>query len=78
WAQGLAPPPLPQDAPAFRPFMLSHPLERDTLDLAEFAAEWKWDGIRVQIAHGGNETRLYSRGGDDISAAFPEVVAALH
>ena len=63
--------------PFFRPFMLSHPFEADTLDLAAYAAEWKWDGIRVQIAHLGGETRIYSRGGDDISAAFPELVAAI-
>ena len=63
--------------PFFRPFMLSHPFEADTLDLVAYAAEWKWDGIRVQIAHLGGETRIYSRGGDDISAAFPELVAAI-
>ena len=63
--------------PFFRPFMLSHPFEADTLDLAIYAAEWKWDGIRVQIAHRGGETRIYSRGGDDISGAFPELVGAI-
>ena len=45
-------------------------------DLADYAAEWKWDGIRVQIVHGGGETRIYSRGGEEISGAFPELVAA--
>ena len=63
--------------PFFRPFMLSHPFEAETLDLSAYAAEWKWDGIRVQIAHLGGETRIYSRGGDDISGAFPELVAAM-
>ena len=63
--------------PFFRPFMLSHPFEGDTLDLETYAAEWKWDGIRVQIAHLGGETRIYSRGGDDISAAFPELAAGI-
>ena len=63
--------------PFFRPFMLSHPFEGDDLDLATYAAEWKWDGIRVQLAHLGGETRVYSRGGEDISAAFPELVSAL-
>ena len=63
--------------PFFRPFMLSHPFESDAIDLEAYAAEWKWDGIRVQIAHLGGETRIYSRGGDEISAAFPELVAAL-
>ena len=63
--------------PFFRPFMLSHPFEDDTLDLETYAAEWKWDGIRVQIAHLRGETRIYSRGGDDISAAFPELAATI-
>tara|TARA_R110001606_G_scaffold8862_3_gene38910 strand:- start:729 stop:2300 length:1572 start_codon:yes stop_codon:yes gene_type:complete len=62
--------------PFFRPFMLSHPFEGDSLDLAQFAVEWKWDGIRVQAVHLGGETRLYSRGGDDISASFPDIVEA--
>ena len=60
----------------FRPFMLAHPLEETTVDLADYAAEWKWDGIRVQIVHGGGHTRIYSRGGEEISSAFPELVAA--
>lgn len=61
----------------FRPFMLAHPLEAGTaLNLADFAAEWKWDGIRVQIVGTANGRRLFSRGGEDISAAFPDVLAA--
>ncbi|MGB5485658.1 cisplatin damage response ATP-dependent DNA ligase, partial [Parasphingorhabdus sp.] len=62
--------------PFFRPFMLSHPFEGDNLDLGQYAVEWKWDGIRVQAVHLGGETRLYSRGGDDISASFPDIVEA--
>ena len=77
WAAGGGAQPDISATPFFRPFMLSHPFEADTLDLAAYAAEWKWDGIRVQIAHLGGETRIYSRGGDDISAAFPELVAAI-
>jgi DNA ligase-1 len=42
----------------------------------EISAEWKWDGVRVQIAANGREARLFSRSGDDISHAFPEIVAA--
>src|SRR3546814_7961005 len=60
--------------------MLAHPLEGKGINLDDYAAEWKWDGIRVQIVRGGNggggETRLYSRGGEGIGAAFPELVAA--
>ena len=75
-AEGGAQPDI-STTPFFRPFMLSHPFEGDTLDLQTYAAEWKWDGIRVQIAHLGGETRIYSRGADEISGAFPELVAAL-
>ena len=78
WAEGGAQPSA-SDVPAFRPFMLAHPLEDLRVDLTDYAAEWKWDGIRVQLVHvpgaDGGETRLYSRGGDDITRAFPEVAA---
>ena len=63
--------------PMFRPFMLAHPLEELEVDLADYAAEWKWDGIRVQLVHVNGETRLYSRSGDDISGSFPELLPAL-
>ncbi|OOY08802.1 cisplatin damage response ATP-dependent DNA ligase [Thioclava sp. F36-7] len=62
----------------FRPVMLSTPTDLDALtDLppGDFAAEWKWDGIRVQAVAEGGERRLYSRTGEDISGAFPDVVA---
>ena len=79
WATGATPPPTAGDVPVFRPFMLASPLEDGvTLDLADHAAEWKWDGIRVQIVHAGGQTRLFSRTGDDISASFPDVAQALY
>jgi DNA ligase-1 len=53
-------------------------------DAAAYLAEWKWDGIRVQAAAGrdGGDPdrrvcRLYSRTGEDISAAFPDLVDAM-
>ena len=73
WAEGRGAQPTAADVPVFRPFMLAHPLEDGRVDLADYAAEWKWDGIRVQIVHVAGETRLYSRAGDDITASFPEV-----
>ncbi len=78
WACDGAPPPDSRDTPLFRPFMLAHPLDDGTApDMAEYVAEWKWDGIRVQLVCAGGETRVYSRSGDDISAAFPEIAAGL-
>ncbi len=60
WLEGRAPKPDVSNAPVFRPLMLSHALEdKDwaALDLNEFSAEWKWDGIRVQIVAAGGEAR---------------------
>ncbi len=75
WGTGGAQP-TPGSVPVFRPFMLAHPLEDLKLDLADYAAEWKWDGIRIQIVHVAGITRLFSRAGDDITGSFPEVAAA--
>lgn len=76
WGEGKGPPPDLSKLPYFRPFMLAHPFEGDSLDLGEYAAEWKWDGIRVEIAGVGGQVRVYSRGGEEISGAFPEICAA--
>ena len=77
WAAEGADPPDTENMPLFRPFMLAHPLEDAELDLNQFAAEWKWDGIRIQLVRAGGETRLFSRGGDDITGTFPELADAL-
>lgn len=76
WAEGKGTQPTPDNVPVFRPFMLAHPLEDTQVSLNEYAAEWKWDGIRVQMVHVAGETRLYSRAGDDITHSFPEVAAS--
>ncbi|MDV3458873.1 cisplatin damage response ATP-dependent DNA ligase [Sphingomonas sp. HF-S4] len=76
WAEGRGTQPTPENVPVFRPFMLAHPLEEAQVSLDDYAAEWKWDGIRVQMVHVAGETRLYSRAGDDITHSFPEVAKA--
>jgi DNA ligase 1 len=76
WAEGRSPQPRATDLPVFRPFMLAHPLEETVVDLADYAAEWKWDGIRVQLVHVAGDTRLFSRAGDDITGSFPEIAEA--
>lgn len=73
WGEGQSDRPNISDSAYFRPFMLAHPLEDESVDMADYAAEWKWDGIRVQIVGTGNDVRLFSRGGDDITAAFPDI-----
>ncbi|MEZ5960297.1 MAG: cisplatin damage response ATP-dependent DNA ligase [Hyphomonadaceae bacterium] len=83
WLEGRAEAPSVATTVRFYPPMLSHPIvpeEFAPLDPAEFVAEWKWDGIRVQAAAGkdaGGEriARLYSRTGEDISGSFPDLVA---
>lgn len=65
----------------FRPVMLSTPVDLDdlrALDPAHHVAEWKWDGIRVQAVAEGGVRRLYSRTGEDISPAFPDLIAEMN
>jgi DNA ligase-1 len=76
WAEGRGEQPTSQNVPVFRPFMLAHGLEDLRVSMDDYAAEWKWDGIRVQIVRVGEETRLYSRAGDDITRSFPDVAEA--
>ena len=76
WLEGRCARPEPNESVAFRPMMLANPLEdRDfeSLDFAAYQAEWKWDGIRVQLVARNGERRLYSRTGDDIGRAFPDI-----
>ena len=77
WLEGHAPRPQPGEVPVFRPVMLAHPIEDADifrLDWAAHRAEWKWDGIRVQLVATPHGKRLYSRTADDISASFPEIL----
>lgn len=79
WVEGRGERPDPGDVPVFRPLMLSMAIEEsDWTDMSpsDFAAEWKWDGIRTQISVSHGEARLYSRTGDDISHAFPEICSS--
>jgi DNA ligase 1 len=80
WLEGRHPRPEIGDLPNFLPLMLAQPLEDDELaglEPGDYLAEWKWDGIRVQLVTRGAEKRLYSRSGDDIGAAFPDILAAM-
>lgn len=81
WLEGKGEKPISDLRAPFRPVMLAHALEENDhtkIQPGDFAAEWKWDGIRVQAACDGEERRLYSRTGDDISNAFPDVLDTLH
>jgi len=81
WLEGRSDRPT-ADAPGrFRPVMLAQAVDEVAdfakLDPADYAAEWKWDGIRVQAVNEAGVRRLYTRNGDDISGTFPDVLAAL-
>jgi DNA ligase-1 len=45
--------------------------------LGTAAFEWKLDGARVQAHKSGDDIRVYTRGLNEVTAAVPEVVAAL-
>jgi len=80
WLEGRRPPPEIGDLPTFCPLMLAQALEDAEiagLEPRDYLAEWKWDGIRVQLVARGGEKRLYSRSGDDIGGAFPDLCAAM-
>ncbi|WP_407150264.1 cisplatin damage response ATP-dependent DNA ligase [Bradyrhizobium sp. ORS 86] len=86
WLEGRGDKPINRDPAPFRPVMLAHAIEDAdfaSLDAADFSAEWKWDGIRVQAVsgrdeHGHIQARLYSRTGEDITGSFPDLVPSLH
>ena len=80
WLEGRAPRPAAAIRAPFRPVMLSQALADDELALITpdaYAAEWKWDGIRVQAVREDGVARLYTRTGDDISGAFPDLAGGL-
>jgi DNA ligase-1 len=86
WPRGRGEKPETTDPAPFRPAMLAQAIEDsdfEKLDPADFLAEWKWDGIRVQASAGVNErgdriVRMYSRTGEDISKSFPDLLESLN
>src|ERR1700759_5333298 len=86
WLEGRGEKPVNRDPAPFRPVMLAHAIEDADfagLNPADYIAEWKWDGIRVQAVSGRDGqghivTRLYSRTGEDITKSFPDLLPSLH
>jgi DNA ligase 1 len=78
WLTGTAARPDIDHAARFHPLMLSNPIDEEKdfgkLEPQDWAAEWKWDGIRVQLVLGEGTASLFSRTGDDIANAFPDIV----
>lgn len=80
WVEGKSPKPDAKDAPVFRPPMLAQPLENidlTTLNPPDWRAEWKWDGIRVQLVSAPGGERVYTRTAEDIGKAFPDILAIM-
>ncbi|MGH6889428.1 MAG: cisplatin damage response ATP-dependent DNA ligase [Rhizomicrobium sp.] len=82
WLEGRSEKPSRAAPGRFRPVMLAQALD-ETADLAklaphDYAAEWKWDGIRVQAVSEGGARRIFSRTGDDIGRSFPDAIAGLN
>jgi DNA ligase-1 len=80
WLEGRQGRPEIDTRAAFRPLMLANPLEDhevDQLDVENYRAEWKWDGIRVQLVAGGGVQRVFSRTGEEITGTFPEIAEAM-
>ncbi|CAM3733879.1 cisplatin damage response ATP-dependent DNA ligase [Litorimonas haliclonae] len=81
WLEGKAELPDMSDVVTFSPVMLAHPIDEEkdltVIKPETHIAEWKWDGIRVQISSNGKETKIFSRKGEDISRSFPDLVQAV-
>src|SRR4051812_35589918 len=81
WLEKRSDKPTVETPGRFRPVMLAQAIDEASdfvrYQAKDYAAEWKWDGIRVQAAHEAGQCRLYSRTGEDVAPAFPDVIAAL-
>ena len=70
-----------EDTPIARPFPfhLAHQADfpiADLGNLADWQAEWKWDGIRAQIIKRAGQVFIWSRGEDLMTERFPEIAKA--
>ena len=68
------------EARLFHPmeFMLAKPLERveDLAEPKDWIVEDKYDGIRSQVHFDAGRVQIYSRGMEEVTQAFPEIVSA--
>ncbi len=81
WLEGRAEAPAVHESLIFTPVMLAHALEEPNYGLITpeaYAAEWKYDGIRVQVVHNAIGRALFTRTGDDIGHSFPDVLEHLN
>ncbi|WP_347252221.1 cisplatin damage response ATP-dependent DNA ligase [Legionella sp.] len=81
WLDGKKPIPSIAEDNFFHPVMLSHPLkdkDLSSINPDNFFAEYKYDGIRVQLVCTAKEKALYSRTGDNISRSFPDALQTVN
>jgi DNA ligase-1 len=77
WLEKRGAKPDPGRSVTFHPVMLAHALddsELGSITPQDYLAEWKYDGIRVQLVAIPAGKALFSRTGDNVSAAFPDVL----
>lgn len=77
WLEGKGEKPDVSDKVVFHPVMLAHPIDDVALakiESSEWLAEWKYDGIRVQLVCKNGGVALFSRTGDEISHSFPDLL----
>ena len=81
WLEDRGPVPEIHRHKVFHPMMLSNPIDeaKDFANMTpeDYQAEWKWDGIRVQLVLGEDEQRIFSRTGEDITHSFPDLAETL-
>ncbi len=81
WLEDKGPIPEIHRHKVFHPMMLSNPIDEQkdfaAMKPEDYQAEWKWDGIRVQLVLGEDEKRIFSRTGDDITQSFPDLADTL-
>jgi DNA ligase-1 len=76
--------PCPADDRRPYPFFLAAALDRTAPPagapahgpVADWQAEWKWDGMRAQVVRRGADIAVWSRGEEPVHDAFPDVVRA--
>ncbi|MEM7065459.1 MAG: ATP-dependent DNA ligase [Cyanobacteria bacterium P01_B01_bin.77] len=62
------------------PFFLASPIDVEKFThepMAQWQAEWKWDGIRAQMIYRAEQHFIWSRGEDLITHQFPEFAEPL-
>jgi ATP-dependent DNA ligase len=80
WLEGRAAKPDTGEQVVFHPVMLANAIDDadiGQISAEDFQAEWKYDGIRVQLVSLPAGKALFSRTGDEVSAAFPDLLAGI-